>query len=247
MKTANVAKKTKLHFILMIIIVYSVAAALSPLRAQVTLGGGGAVNGTVVDQSGAAVPGATVILTEVARKLDRQTVTNQVGRFVFPSIPAAIYSLRVSKVGFETSTVSDFQVQVSAEVSLDVALKIGSTTSQVTVSGGEMALLNTESNTLGTVVGTERIEDLPLNGRNFMQLGLLAAGANSVGNAWPNNQTGRTDREIDVGGNLPQYTAILVDGIVTRHPVDGRDDGRFDLRRRPVSGPAELLHAGPRA
>jgi hypothetical protein len=183
--------------------------------AQATLGSA-AVSGTVLDQTGATVPGATVTLTDVARKLDRETTTNEAGRFVFPNVPAATYSLRVSKVGFEAYQVTEFPLQVGGEASFDVPLKVGAPSASVTVSASETALLQTESNTLGTVVGTARIEDLPLNGRNFLQLSLLAAGSDPPGTAWSNNQTGRSDRGVAVSGNTPQVTGYLVDGVIVR-------------------------------
>lgn len=186
------------------------------LKAQ-TMQGSGDIGGTVIDPAGAIVPGADVTLTDLARMLDRKSTTNDAGRFLFPSIPPGAYALRVSKAGFQAENVNSLQLDVGQSIALNLTLKIGSTSTSVTVSAGDTALLQTESNTLGTVVGSTRVAELPLNGRNFLQLSLLAAGATNPGAADPQNQTGRTDNEVIIGGHYSYYTGYLVNGIVLRN------------------------------
>src|SRR5687768_13030525 len=82
-----------------------------PAAAQTTLGSA-ALSGTVTDNSSAAVPAAKLTLTEIARGLDREAVTNDAGRFVFPTIPAGLYQLRVSKNGFETYELTNLSIEV---------------------------------------------------------------------------------------------------------------------------------------
>ena len=152
--------------------------------AQATLGSA-SLTGTVRDASGAAVPGASVILTETARGLIRETQSNGVGAYSFPTIPAAVYSLKVTREGFDAYELKDVRIEVGQRATVDVDLQLGQISTVVSVSAEQMILLETESNTIGTVVDSARVQSLPLNGRNFLQLALLAGGAqeNKIGRA----------------------------------------------------------------
>lgn len=144
-------------------------------------------------------------------------MTDEAGRFVFPNVPAGAYSLTASKDGFESYRFNDIQLEVGQQAALEVVLKLGAVSSSVEVSAKQQILLETESNTLGTVVDSARVEELPLNGRNVLQLALLAGGANPATSASASqNQTGRTDRIVIVGGNFSAYTGYLLNGIVIR-------------------------------
>ncbi len=179
--------------------------------------GSAAVNGTVMDDSGAAVPQAAVLLHDNGRGLDRTTSTNLAGRFAFPTVPAGSYILRVSKQGFDAHEITNFNVAVGQRAAVDVVLKVGDVSTVLTVSGERSILLETESNTVGTVVDSARLEELPLNGRNFLQLALLAAGSNdAVGRAAVADQTGHPGREVVIGGNLAGATGYTVNGIAVR-------------------------------
>ncbi|MBI3682469.1 MAG: carboxypeptidase regulatory-like domain-containing protein [Acidobacteria bacterium] len=187
------------------------------VAAQATLGSATA-SGTVRDASGAAVPGAKVALTDVARGLTRETVANEAGTYLFPSIPAAVYTLRVTQPSFDAYELKGLRVEVGQNATVDVELKVGQISTVVSVSAEQSILLDTESNAIGTVVDSERVQSLPLNGRNFLQLALLAGGsteilgrANVIG-----GQVGHPDRGIIVTGNMPQTTGYLINGISTR-------------------------------
>ena len=187
-----------------------------PAASQTTLGSA-ALSGTVTDNTGAAVPGAIVKLTETARGLDREAATNDVGRFVFPTIPAGLYSLRVAKDGFETYELTNLNIEVGQLATISAELKIGQMSTVVTVSGERQILIETESNTIGTVVDSARVDALPLNGRNFLQLALLSAGSNeATGRANVADQTGHPGRSVIVAGNMGGATGYLVNGIAVR-------------------------------
>jgi hypothetical protein len=186
-------------------------------RSSAQVAGSASLSGTVRDEAGAQIPGASVVLTEVARQLDRDSVTNDAGRFAFPNVPAGAYSMMVKKAGFESYHLTDIRLAVDQQGAVEVILKVGAITTSVDVSAKEGALLETESNTIGTVVDSERVEELPLNGRNPLQLALLAAGANDANNRdFSNNQTGRGDRAVVIGGNFAANTSYLLNGIVVR-------------------------------
>jgi hypothetical protein len=181
------------------------------------LSGSASLSGTVRDEAGAQVPGASIVLTEVARHLDRKSSTNDAGRFAFPNVPAGAYAMTVSKDGFETYHLTDIRLEVDQQGAVDVALKVGAVTTSIAVSAKQEVLLETESNTVGTVVDSERVVELPLNGRNPLQLALLAAGASDSNNRdYGNNQTGRADRAVIIGGNMAANTSYLLNGAVVR-------------------------------
>ncbi|MBI1790909.1 MAG: carboxypeptidase regulatory-like domain-containing protein [Acidobacteria bacterium] len=186
--------------------------------AQTSLGTS-SVSGQVRDSSGLVVPGAAVELADAQRGSARRTVSNDTGQFHFPGMQTGLYTLKVSKTGFETYTYSNFQVQVNQSVNLDATLKPGAVTETVTINAaGETQLLETSSNSLGTVVDNSRVTELPLNGRNFLQLAVITGGtAVPVGNSdRAGSQTGHGARAIHIGGNLESVTSYLINGIVSR-------------------------------
>ncbi|MEX2261324.1 MAG: TonB-dependent receptor [Bryobacteraceae bacterium] len=195
----------------------SAAVPSGSAAAQATLGSA-ALGGTVRDSSGAAIPGAKVALTETARGLVRESVTNSSGLFAFPSIAAGVYMLRVTQENFEVHEMKDIRVDVGQNATIDVELKLGSVASVISVSAEQMVLLETESNAIGSVVDSERVQSLPLNGRNFLQLALLAGGSNEptgrsdvVG-----GQVGHPHRAVIINGNMSTTTGYLINGIATR-------------------------------
>lgn len=187
------------------------------LCAQATLGSA-AAGGTVRDASGAAVPGARVVLTETARGLSRETDSNSAGSYLFPTVAPGVYSLRVTKESFEIYEIKDVRIEVGQLATLDVALKVGQISTVVSVSGEKTILLETESNAIGTVVDSARVESLPLNGRNFLQLALLAGGSNPPTGRSDviSGQVGHPDRGVIIDGNMATTTGYTVNGIATR-------------------------------
>ena len=219
----------------------------APLSAQATLGSA-AVSGSVRDETGAAVPGAKVVLVETGRHLAREATTNDTGSYLFPTVSAGIYSVTVSKPAFQTYELSDVRVEVGQRAALDIILKVGAVSSVVSVSAGERVLLATESNSLGTVVDSARVESLPLNGRDFLQLALTAGGANPpVGNSNViATQVGHRTGAVILASNMPETHRLPY----RRHRHARRPAGRiggecFHRGYRPVQSAAKLLHARP--
>lgn len=134
------------------------------------------INGTVYDQSGAVIPGARLLLVNVATGVTRATEANEVGHYVIPDIMPGVYTLEARKAGFASSKLKAFTLAVSQGTVFDFNLSIGSAdqTVQVSATGTE---LQTSSSELGTVINSNSTESLPLNGRNFTQLLNLTAGA----------------------------------------------------------------------
>src|SRR5579872_3888490 len=146
------------------------------LQAQATLGSA-AIGGTIRDPTGAVIPEAQVVLTEMARDLSRETTANSAGSFLFPSVSPGVYSLRVTKESFDAYELKNIHVEVGDLATLNVTLKVGQITTVVSVSADKVILLETESNAIGTVVDSGRVESLTLNGRDFLQLALMTAGS----------------------------------------------------------------------
>lgn len=175
--------------------------------AQTTLGAA-ALAGTVRDSTGAAIADATVEITDVARGLKRTGATNAEGLFLFPALTPATYNLRVTKEGFEAQEISGITLEVGQRASFDVDLRPGQVSSVVTVVAETIPQLETESNAVGTVVDSARVQELPLNGRNFLQLALLSGGAvQPTGRSDAiSGQTGRNDNAVLLGGNVGSST-----------------------------------------
>jgi len=185
------------------------------LRAQ---GNSSSIQGTVVDSTGAMLPGADVKLTNVHTGVVLKTQTGATGNYSFPSVLIGLYSLQVSKQGFADYTISQFNVVVGQRVSQNATLNIASMAQSVTVEARGLAnLLETESNDLGNVIGPQSVAQLPLNGRNFLQLGLLSGATQT--NAGAGNasiaQTGHPGMSINISGNEPDFTMYMVNGIST--------------------------------
>jgi hypothetical protein len=135
------------------------------------------VTGTVTDPSGAAVQSARVELRNTDTNVLRTTTTDAIGNYEFPFVPTGPYTLLVEASGFQKASVSRFQLSVDQVARLDVKLTLGQTAETITVEAGTV-LMQTENATVGTVIDSQKVVELPLNGRSFVQLALLTPGVN---------------------------------------------------------------------
>ncbi len=141
----------------------------------------GTVSGTVTDQSGAVVPNATVKLVDVARGTEVRTVqTNDNGSFNLIEIEPSIYNLVVTAPNFADYKKVNIKVEPNRNLTINAALAVSGASAEVTVSAGD-ELIDRESATLGTTVDNKRIEGLPLDGRNILDLTLLQPGVTPAG------------------------------------------------------------------
>jgi hypothetical protein len=173
--------------------------------------------GTVTDPTGAKVPGATVHLINNGTKAERTTKTNNGGDWSIPNLPPANYSVRVEKDGFKTSVIPSLDVQIGQTANGSVALAIGGTSETVEVSTLPPQL-QTQEATVGQVIDQKQINDLPLNGRNVLQLATLAPGVSPP-------QTGQTGQPAQTGTQTSSRSLyITVDGgrgNSTNYVLDG--------------------------
>ena len=173
----------------------------------------------VTDPSGTVVPNAKLQLTRVGEGTTISGATNSVGSFVFSQLRPGAYQLTVTAPGFQEQQLSDISIQLGQRARVDVKLTLGAVSQEVTVSASAATLLNAESSTSGQVINSKPIEELPLNGRNFIQLAQLSTGATPVGTGTSpaTSWTGRTDSTLSIAGLRESDVSYLLNGIETRN------------------------------
>jgi hypothetical protein len=200
--------------------------ALIPIPAQ-TLLGAGALGGTIRDESGAVVADAKVSLTEESKDLIRESKSDRGGSFLFPAIIAGMYSIAVEKPGFSPERINGLKIDIGEHASLVITLRLAAVRTEITVQAPTTIELDAESNSRGSVVDSERVRELPLNGRNLLDLAGLAAGAvdlNLPAYQFSNN-VGLPERTIVLPGTLPNSVSYALNGI----NITGSRDGELAL------------------
>ena len=137
----------------------------------------GSIGGTVRDVSGAIIRNARVTIVNQATGVQTNSTTNRDGQYRVPFLPVGIYRVRVEAPGFRTFERPDIDLQIADVLNIDASLAVGSEQAVVEVTTG-VPLLQTETASTGNVIESDRIEDMPLNGRNFLQLTQLTADVN---------------------------------------------------------------------
>ena len=176
------------------------------------------IQGTVQDSSGAILPGTQVTLTNTGTGVLLKSMSDAAGNYSFPSVRPGVYSLEFVKPSFAKYTIAHFDVIVGQHATENATLGVASAAQTVTVNAQGLAnLLQPESNDLGNVIAPQSVSQLPLNGRNYLQLGLLsgATQSNSGAAAGAVGQTGHPGMSINIAGNEPDFTMYLVNGIQT--------------------------------
>lgn len=176
------------------------------------------IQGAVQDPGGAAVPGAEIRAIQTDTGTIRTGVTGASGEYVLANLPIGPYRLEVSKQGFTTYVQNGIILQVASTPTVDVTLQVGAVSEQVQVDANA-AMVDTERMGLGTVIENQRIEELPLNGRNVFSLIQLAGAAvpgalGSAGASIPGAQT------ISVAGGQVYGMAYWLDGATFNNPYD---------------------------
>lgn len=181
----------------------------------------GDILGTVKDTSGAVIPGATVTLTSTTMGVTSKATTEADGSYLFAQLKPGRYSLTASKQGFQTTTVSDINLLVGQRPEVDITLKVGQVTQEVTVSAGGVQLLETHTSSTGQVIQEQAVSQLPLNSRNYIQLITLSAGVAPIGtgNSPASSWTGRGSGQVtaSAAGLRESNMSFLVNGIETRN------------------------------
>jgi Carboxypeptidase regulatory-like domain len=194
------------------------AFSAGPVRAQEVTG---SIRGEVLDPSGASVPKAQVKAIQSETGLARTAVSNQNGAYVLVLLPVGHYGLEVSAEGFRRFVQGGITLSVNEAANVPVRLAIGAPTETVQVQANA-TLIETSDTTLGKIVGEREILDLPLNGRNFSQLGLLQPGVVPItpGLAQAGGSL-RDGQAYSVNGQRPESNTFLIDGASNFNAVDG--------------------------
>jgi hypothetical protein len=199
----------------LLVVVFSLAISACPLLYGQA---NGSFSGTVSDKAGAVVSGATVKVTSQGTGVSREAKTNDSGYYLVPLLPVAFYTIRVESQGFQATEQKDIRLQVDEHREVDFTLAPASVSTAVLVSATEVAV-ETANPTLGQVITSEQVADLPLNGRDFVQLATLAPGVtqetnpNSFFNGGATSEvSARGSFSLSVGGSRPQSTDWLFDG-----------------------------------
>jgi len=157
------------------LLIFACVLCLAPLtRAQVDRG---AIVGSATDASGSGVADAQVTVTNLETSQSNLFHTDAEGNYSAPLLKIGRYRVRVEKLGFQSTVETNIEVSVNQVARVDIFMKVGAATETVEVTSAP-ALLQTETSSLGTIETTQRISQLPLNGRNFIQLAYLGPGAN---------------------------------------------------------------------
>ncbi len=162
------------------------------------------VTGVVKDTAGAVIPGAKVTLTDAATRLPVNTTTNNEGFYLFNDVRSGYYTVAVEATGFKKSEVRDVKVDVGAPATVNIALEAGQIAEVITTTASDaQALVNTENAELSATIFAKQINDLPLNGRNPVQLATLQAGV----------ATNSGTRNATINGMRGSFNNITWDGI----------------------------------
>ncbi|OFW15473.1 MAG: hypothetical protein A3H27_18675 [Acidobacteria bacterium RIFCSPLOWO2_02_FULL_59_13] len=186
---------------------FAVCLLGSVLQAQT---GTATISGVVEDESGAVVPGATVVVTHVDTGISRSLETNSAGRYSAPGLIPGNYEIQAQSSGFQTAIRQGIQLRVGSELSIGLLLRVGQV-EQTTVVTADAPLVDTVTSSLSAVVEEKTILDLPLNGRSFDQLISLQSSAPQV----------RAKSISGIHGNAAFFSVAGARGVSNRYTMDG--------------------------
>lgn len=168
------------------------------------------ISGTATDETGGVLPGVTVSVENVATGLTRTTVSDDEGRFTVLQLVPGDYQVQGELIGFQTAVRTGITLTVGRSAIVDLTLQVGEITDRVTVTG-EAPLVETSTAALSGLVAETQIKELPLNGRNFVQLSLLEPGATHARTASQGSLTGG-GLKMSFNGSRPSFNNFIMDG-----------------------------------
>ena len=201
-------------------ITFAALLALGTLWAQATATS--QISGVVQDASGAAIPGATIRVTQTDTGVSRSATSSPEGQYVLPNLPIGPYRMEVTKEGFSTFNQTGIVLEVNTNPSINPTLKIGAISEQVTVEATALAV-ETHSTGVGQVINHAEVVDLPLNAREPTQLILLAGNATTQGANASDLNTNKNfpTIAISVAGANANQIAFSLDGATANEPFNG--------------------------
>lgn len=181
----------------------------------------GEISGTVSDSSGAVIAGSKVTVTNPATNVQRIAESNELGLYSVPALPPGVYNVRVEKAGFTVQSRTNLGLQTGQVAKIDITMQVGNVAETVEVTAAA-PVIESETTTIGTVIENKRIVDLPLNGRNYLQLASLIPGATTNGPASSQGQQrmggARNSFSLNVAGQRVHYNHYSLDGMENTDP-----------------------------
>ena len=206
------------------------------------------INGRVNDQTGAALPGVEVKATQTATGLERSTVSNETGAYVFTNLPIGPYRLEATLPGFQTYVQTGIVLQVGSSPVVNPVLEVGQVAQTVEVQA-DAAMVETRNTDIGAVMDNQRVLELPLNGRNATDLVFLTAGATPGTTSGLNSGVRNyPTADISIAGGLASGTIYLLDGGVHNDPFNNQalplpfPDALQEFRVQTSAIPAQYGH-----
>ncbi|HZQ51506.1 MAG TPA: carboxypeptidase regulatory-like domain-containing protein [Bryobacteraceae bacterium] len=183
------------------------------------------LNGTVTDPSGAAIVGAKITARNTETGFVRQTVTTDVGLYSLTDLPVGTYDLTVEQPGFSTAVRNNVRLTVGSASTLNIQMEVGTATQKIDVSA-EAPLVETSRTQTSTAISNRQIQELPINGRNFLDFTLLTPGV-----VRDPTRTG----DLSFGGQRGTSNSLLIDGSDANNTFYGQATGRTGTGRNPYS------------
>jgi hypothetical protein len=177
------------------------------------------ISGTVKDPTGAVLPGVEVTATQTETGITRTTISNETGAYALPNLPLGPYKLEAALAGFRTFAQTGIVLQVSSSPVLNITLEVGQRSEQVEVQANA-ALVETRTVGVGQTMETQRILDLPLNGRNAAELVLTVGTAVNIPEYSSQPRSMQGQLSIAVAGGLPSGVNYALDGAQHNNPYD---------------------------
>ncbi|MGA7931206.1 MAG: carboxypeptidase regulatory-like domain-containing protein, partial [Candidatus Sulfotelmatobacter sp.] len=169
------------------------------------------ITGTITDPSGAAIPNAKVAVRNAEHGINRTSTSNGSGDFLIASLPIGSYDLIVTAQGFKKYEAQGVVLRVAEKARINVALEVGTVSTEVVVQGSQVAQVETQSSELGNTVTGKEVSQLELNGRDFTQLVALSPGVtDQSGN--DEGEPGATTVAFTVNGGRTEYNNFEIDG-----------------------------------
>ena len=170
------------------------------------------ISGTIVDSSGALIRGATITVKNQKTGAEREATSNDTATFFVPGLSPSVYSMTVVSPGLANAQFKDMNLAVGQERNVTVTMMPASVSTEISVSGGELVVIDTSSASVGANINAREVASMPLNGRQISQLYLLAPGAQTAG--------GGTYDNIRFSGRANQQNAVRFDGVEGSSIID---------------------------
>ncbi len=170
------------------------------------------ISGTIVDSSGALIRGATITVKNQKTGAEREATSNDTATFFIPGLSPSVYSMTVVSPGLANAQFKDMNLAVGQERNVTVTMMPASVSTEISVSGGELVVIDTSSASVGANINAREVASMPLNGRQISQLYLLAPGAQTAG--------GGTYDNIRFSGRANQQNAVRFDGVEGSSIID---------------------------